>query len=388
MSATPHRDPRGTASSRLEHRAARLVDRWRAAGVIDDATVQRILAWESQHGSADASRFGRFAFGFGGLLLGAGVLLFVAANWQWLSPWGRFALLAATTLVLHAGGGITAARSPALATMLHAVGTAALGGGIFLAGQVFNLAEHWPAGFMLWAAGAAAALWLLRDWPQAVWLALLAPAWLIGEWLTSGLAGSQRPGTLMGGMFVLALAYAAAVTPAHGSAWRRAIALLGALVLVPVGVLLPFEPGLRPGIDAASGSLAVAAGALAIVLPVLVGVWLRGRAAWPLLLAAAFVLAIVRLDRSDQGQVILIHLLYAAGAAALVWWGAYERHRLRINLGVLGFALNVLAFYYGSVLDKLDRALGLIGLGMLFIVGGWLLEHARRRLVDRLAAHP
>jgi len=372
----------------MEHRAARLVDRWRAAGVIDDATVQRIRAWESQHGSPDASRFGRFAFGFGGLLLGAGVLLFVAANWQWLSPWGRFALLAVTISVLHAGGGITAARSPALATTLHAVGTAALGGGIFLAGQVFNLAEHWPAGFLLWAAGAAAALWLLRDWPQAVWLAILAPAWLIGAWLASDLAHSQRPGTLLGGMFVLAVAYTAAVTPAHGAAWRRAIALLGALVLVPVGVLLPFEPGLRPSFDATGGSLAVAAGAMAIVLPLLVGVWLRGRGAWPLLLAAAFVLAIVQLDRGDQGQVILIHLLYAASAAALVWWGVHERHRLRINLGVLVFALNVLAFYYGSVLDRLDRALGLIGLGMLFIVGGWLLEHARRRLVDRLGTHP
>ena len=85
---------------------------------------------------------------------------------------------------------------------------------------------------------------------------------------------------------------------------------------------------------------------------------------------------------------ILIHLRCAVAAAGLVWWGVHERHRLRINLGVLGFALNVLAFYYGSVLDKLDRALGLIGLGLLFIVGGWLLEHARRQLVDRLGTHP
>jgi len=369
-------------------RAARLVDRWRAAGVIDDATAERIRAWESQHGSADASRFGRFAFGFGGLLLGAGVLLFVAANWQWLSPWGRFALLAVTISVLHAGGGIAAARSPALATTLHAVGTAALGGGIFLVGQVFNLAEHWPAGFLLWAAGAAAALWLLRDWPQAVWLAILAPAWLIGEWLASDLASSVRPGALLAGIFVLALAYAAAVKPAHDATWRRAIALLGALVLIPVGVLLPFEPGVRPGTGAAGGALVAAAWAAAIVLPLVVGVWLRGRAAWPLLLATAFVLAIVQLDRGDQGQVILVHLLYAAAAAALVWWGVHERHRLRINLGVLAFAVNVLVFYYGSVLDKLDRALGLIGLGMLFIVGGWLLEHARRRLVDRLGTQP
>ena len=368
----------------MTHRLDKAIDRWQKAGVIDGATAGRIRAWESQHGASDANRFGRFAFGFGGLLLGAGVLLFVAANWQWLSPWGRFALLAGTIAALHIGGGVAAVRSAPLATTLHAVGTAALGGGIFLAGQVFNLAEHWPEGFLLWAAGAAAALWLLRDWPQAVWLAILVPAWLASEWLASDVLGSLRPGPLLAGIFVLALAYVAGVSPARDATWRRAVALLGAVVLVPVGVLLPFEPGLRPGSGLAGTPVVAAGWAAALVLPLAVGFWLRGRAAWPLLLAAALVLAVVQFDRGDRGQLILIHVLYAAAAAGLVWWGVREHHRLRVNLGVLGFALNVLAFYYGSVLDKLGRSIGLIGLGVLFIVGGWLLEHARRRLVDRL----
>jgi hypothetical protein len=32
-------------------------------------------------------------------------------------------------------------------------------------------------------------------------------------------------------------------------------------------------------------------------------------------------------------------------------------------------------------MDKLDRSLGLIGLGILFLAGGWALEYARRRIV-------
>jgi hypothetical protein len=32
-------------------------------------------------------------------------------------------------------------------------------------------------------------------------------------------------------------------------------------------------------------------------------------------------------------------------------------------------------------MDKLGRSLGLIGLGILFIAGGWALEKARRNLV-------
>jgi hypothetical protein len=41
-------------------------------------------------------------------------------------------------------------------------------------------------------------------------------------------------------------------------------------------------------------------------------------------------------------------------------------------------------FYFSSVMDKLDRSLGLIMLGVLFLAGGWLLERTRRRLVSSM----
>ena len=58
-----------------------------------------------------------------------------------------------------------------------------------------------------------------------------------------------------------------------------------------------------------------------------------------------------------------------------------ERRAERINLGVAGFALTVLVFYFSSVMDRLGRSASLVGLGLLFLVGGWALEHTRRRLV-------
>ena len=367
----------------MDKTTGKLVDRWQAAGVIDTTTAERIRAFEQQHATSHASRFGRFAFAFGGLLLGAGVLLFVAANWDQLSPWARFALLAATVAVLHLGGALARTRSPALATTLHAVGTAALGGGIFLAGQVFNLAEHWPEGFLLWTVGAAAALGLLRDWPQVLWVAILAPAWLISEWLGSETFRSVPIGPLLAGLFVLNAAYAAAVGADRDATWRRALALLGAIVFVVVAFLLPVEPGLRPGTAPASNALLLTAWGLALVPPLLVGALLRGREAWPLLILAGVAVCAAHTDVSRTSQLVALHLLYAATCAGLVWWGVREGHRVRINLGVLGFALTVLSFYFSSVLDKLGRSLGLIGLGVLFIGGGWLLERTRRRLVER-----
>lgn len=56
----------------------------------------------------------------------------------------------------------------------------------------------------------------------------------------------------------------------------------------------------------------------------------------------------------------------------------------RINLGIVGFGLTILVFYFSSVMDKLDRSASLIGLGLLFLLLGWFLEKLRRRLVARV----
>jgi hypothetical protein len=76
--------------------------------------------------------------------------------------------------------------------------------------------------------------------------------------------------------------------------------------------------------------------------------------------------------------------MLAIGAAGIVLWGLRDQQRLAINVGVLGFALAVLGFYFSSMYDRLGRAVGLIGIGILFIGGGWLLERARRRLIGRM----
>ena len=56
----------------------------------------------------------------------------------------QFALVLSMVGVFHAAGAVSERRFPAMATALHTLGTIALGGGIYLAGQIFNLDEHWP----------------------------------------------------------------------------------------------------------------------------------------------------------------------------------------------------------------------------------------------------
>jgi len=371
----------------------RAIDGWLEAGLIDAATATRLREHESSASPPHTGRLTVVAFGFGGLLLAAGAFLFVAAHWQDVSPWGRFAILLAMTAALHVGGAFGARFSPSLATVLHAVGTAVFGAGIFLSGQIFNLQEQWPEALLLWAAGAAVAAWLLKDWPQILWVAVLGPAWLVSEWATRYswslvTYGEAAYSVVPFGLSVLAAAYLAAPGEGMESSWRRALARLGAVVLVlsayglarlDARVFVP-ETGLAPAPDV----LLVSGWAVAVALPLAVAFMLRRLRAWPVAVIALVAGIVVLLDPSVAWQRLLVYLLYAAGSAGLVAWGMLDRVPLRVNVGVLSFVLTVLAFYFSSLFDMLGRSFGLIGMGLLCIGGGWLAERGRRRLLARL----
>ena len=177
-----------------------------SAGLIEPSTAERVRAYEAGQERTQGLRWPVvFAIGLGGLLLGAGVLLFVAAHWDTLSPGERFGLVLLLVALFHVAGAFAAERFSVLSTTLHAVGTISLGAGIFLAGQIFNLQEHWPGGLMLWALGAWVAYALLRNWPQAALAAVLTPMWLSGEWLVATGSWIGKDKILAEGLLLLAI---------------------------------------------------------------------------------------------------------------------------------------------------------------------------------------
>ncbi|MEW6220996.1 MAG: DUF2157 domain-containing protein [Thermodesulfobacteriota bacterium] len=365
----------------------RYLDRWTNAGLIDPVTAERIRALEAREERAGGLRWPvLLAVSLGGLLLAAGVLLFVAAHWDRLSPGERFGLVLGLVAVFHLGAAALAQGFPALATTLHAVGTVCLGAGIFLAGQIFHLQEHWPAGIMAWALGAGIGWALLRDWPQAALAALLTPAWLGGEWLEA--VGDQEVSIriLVEGLLLLAITYLTALQPDRTTPVRRALMVIGALTLLPLATAVPLIAAEVPRSAPAWEGPAGLGRTLAVALPLLAAFGLRRRAAWLNGVAALWVLALgqTRWTMGSGWQDLGPYALWALGGLALIAWGLAEEHRERINLGVAGFALTVIAYYFSTVMDKLGRASSLIGLGLLFVLGGWLLEKVRRRLLARV----
>jgi uncharacterized membrane protein len=323
------------------------------------------------------------ALAFGGLMVGGGILLFVAAHWDALAPATRFALVLFMVGGLHAGGVFAAERFPAMSVTLHAIGTIALGGGIALSGQIFNLDEHWPGGIMMWALGAGLAAWLLRDAPQVALVAILAPAWLAGEWtvaLGRGWYYDIGLRVITGGGALLALTYFSAVTHDRRTPARQALLWTGGVTLPPLAIALAFSAAEPWRTGELPASLTLTIGLLtAVGIPLGLAIALRGRDAWKNAAAFAWILVLFALAGYDTD--VLPYAWWAAGAVALVAWGVTEARTERINMGAAVFAATVLAFYFSHVMDKLGRSASLIGLGLLFLGGGWALERLRRRLV-------
>jgi uncharacterized membrane protein len=370
---------------------------WVEAGVVDAATAERIRAFEGSRAGEQKLRWPiLLAVSLGGVLIGAGVLLFVAAHWDQLSPQSRFTLVLLMVGMFHAAGAYLSDRFSAMATVLHGLGTAALGAGIFLCGQIFNLQEHWPGGLMMWAAGAWVGWWLRRDWVQATFAALLTPAWLTGEWAvaTEGYYVQGARIAAEGGL-LLAITYLTARVADQRDLVRRALVAIGGVALIPnvLSVVFIYEWGFNT--RSLPVSLQIVGWAVALGAPLLLALWLRGRAAWMNLIASVWVVllgSVAVRHPEDKAQALAVwawyqlgpYLLCALGALGLIAWGLRESRRERINLGVVGFGLTVLVFYFSNVMDKMGRATSLVGLGILFLLGGWALEKARRQLVARV----
>jgi uncharacterized membrane protein len=362
------------------------LERWVEAGLIDPLAAERIRAWERSGGGSPAPPSGpglrwpaRLALGLGGLMVGAGVLLFVAAHWDALSPGARSALVLATVAGFHLVGAAADARWPALGTTLHACGTVALGGGIFLSGQIFNLQEHWPGGLLLWSLGALVGWLLLRDWPQAMLVALITPAWLAGEW-TVATARQHGEAVLTAGLLLLAQVYLDAQSDADGggSPARRALVWIGGIAVIPTAFLVAATSHVWLGLGDLPPLRLATGGTVALGAPLGLA-WLLHRSISPVFLGLA---AWTALGPILAGQRGVVPYIWAAGLSlGLIGWGVLERRAERINLGVAGFALTVLVFYFSSVMDRLGRSASLVGLGLLFLGGGWALERTRRRLV-------
>lgn len=395
-----------------------LLKRWESAGVLDAEAAARIRLWESTQLSSGTQRSelkseahesglawqGRLALILGGILLASGIVLFVSSHWDQLGPGMRYALVMAMVTTFHLGGAMTRERYPATSSTLHAVGTVSTGAAIALVGQIFNIQEHWPAAILLWAIAAFCGWVLLRDQAQQTLSLLLIPSWLICEW---GYAAENHIGAEVyfgRFLFVWSILYLTLFIDTQ----RRIVrgVLFGVSAVAAVTSMFFLVTSWRSGYGMQPlpplhtrfwGWVIIAA------VPLLFSLAGLRKSTLPVVAAIAFVIALPWCERvwtehysygSTYGSYtrnepnLLAHALVAAFCIFLIWWGVRQASRGLVNFGVIAFGATVAWFYFGDLFDKLGRSLGLIGLGILFLAGGWALEKTRRGLLAHIAQAP
>jgi len=403
------------------------LNRWQSAGVLDHDTAARIRSWEAEQNLASSPRTlepkiresglpsrdpqpqaqvagiawqGRVALILGGILLASGVILFVSSHWDQLGPGMRFLLVMFMVAIFHVGGAITRDKYPATSSTLHAIGTVSTGAGIALVGQIFNIQEHWPAAVLLWAIAALSGWILLRDQAQQTLSLLLIPSWLISEW---ALAADNHIGfdVYFGRfLFVWSILYLTLFIDTERRIVRGVLFGVSAIAAVASMFFLldswrswwgmnPFPP-LHTRIW---GWFIIA------IVPLLFSLVHRRKSTVPVLAAIAFVSALPWCERvwtehyhygNNYGAYtrtepnLIAHALVAGFCVFLIWWGVRQASRGLVNFGVIAFGISVAWFYFSNVFDKFGRSLGLIGLGVLFLAGGWALEKTRRGLLAHM----
>jgi uncharacterized membrane protein len=379
-----------------------LLNRWLSAGVLGEDAVTRIRAYESQQQRpAGVAWQGRVALILGGILLASGIALFVSAHWDQLGPGGRFSVVMAMVAVFHVAGGMVRERYSGLSTVFHAVGTVATGAAIALVGQIFNIQEHWPAAILLWAIAAFAGWVLLRDEAQQTLTLLLFPAWIFSEWSYAAARHIGAEVYLGRFLIVWSVLY---FTIFLGSPRKVVQGLLfaAATIAIVTGIVFQLDGWIA---TAWSGSflpphLRFWGWVEFAVLPLFFAFFGLRKSLLPVVVSLVFAVALpwcthTWTEHYDFGPTnhgaytrtdpnLLAHALVAAFCVFMIWWGVRQTSRALVNLSIVGFGATVAWFYFGDLYDKMGRSLGLIGLGFLFLAGGWVLEKTRRSLIAHM----
>jgi uncharacterized membrane protein len=382
------------------------IQKLRELDFITDEQRQRIVAHFGL--KEDSNRFLVIISFVGAVLVAAGIVLLIAANWDAIPRGVKLATGLVLMLGAHgAGYWLREVRGDYRKTgeALHLVGALLFLGNIALVGQIYHLSTRPPNAFLLWWAGIAALPWLLRSHALHV-LALLAFGLWFGvevnqadSWISLD-DECQVLGYALLGLIYVGLGYVLRRGPfaLFARITERLGLFLFLLFVYPLtwrGFLDEYQSGvvgsywILPGL-AALAAILVGAGAKNLALE------RQWRWTWALtLILAAGLVAVPFYVPHEQvwGWRAGLTPVNAFAALALfvfcllqIQVGLQERSAALVNLGIAFIALDIVAAYIGLFGTMSRTGLMFVVSGVFLILFGIYMEKKRRSLMKRIQA--
>ncbi|MFZ5642099.1 MAG: DUF2157 domain-containing protein [Bacillota bacterium] len=377
----------------------------------------------------------------GAILVGAGIILFFASNWEYIPRWGKVSIIIGVVILFHLSSHLLHTKYPLVSSTLLLLGCIAYGSGIWLIAQIFHINSHFPNGLLLWLAGVLPVALLFREQLPLALSAILLGLWVLAEHSFS--AGVILTGAISFGIIFY-------LTYRLKFAFSLAVSLISAAIFIVTEVFLAIDSGydisrpefIIPAIILLTGQLiAVLAGnpvntikhfplvygtvgliATGVSLYImsfeyfskwykvfyekgdgLIPLWaiftmalgfgllLSSRQGagfkkgvlenltWLGTTAAVFVALLIPV--SKDGLMIMLNLLMFFWALSVIYSGYRIQNPVFFTLGIMAFLLFTVTEYFNFFWEMLPKSMFFIIGGIVLIVGGWLLERQRRRLV-------
>lgn len=129
-------------------------------GIISSTDKEKIM---DSYEEKSRTNFIQIVLTIGALLLGIGVLSFVASNWAYLNSWTKLSIIIVSFIAFNIAGIGLQSRYAKTSRSLHYVAILIFGAGIFLIEQMYNISINFNTSFLLWAFGTIFIGYYLKD---------------------------------------------------------------------------------------------------------------------------------------------------------------------------------------------------------------------------------
>jgi len=360
----------------------------------------------------------------GAVLIGAGVLLLVGANWENMPPLARLALLLIATASAYLGGywlGREPGHYPGVGNAFILLGSILFGTGIFLVAQTFQISgsgneQEYSRGLMYWFLSILPLAYVLRSRLQLALALAVGTVWVMVGPMSEHLEWWGRPdlvmlrfmaigvflhavglihrdnsaveglspvftsfgvGFLTFSLYILSFEH---VWPHHYSYGYRDTESLSALIPVVwmwIGPILLIALACSiwalTKANQNTASRSEAGVTMGITLLAVVMTW------WVLTPDFAQLIEGYR-----HGLMVLFNVLLLALEIGFVWLGWEKGMPGLVNWGLAVFVIHMITRYFDLFGRMLPSGLGFIGAGLVLVIGGAALETQRRKLIKSM----
>ena len=387
------------------------INLWRESGLISDEQSESIINFEVAPEAPIrlGVRFSRLIVvlsTLGAILIGAGIISFVAANWQGIPAIAKLGfLIVGQTATYPVAYQFQFVRGyPRVGGAIMFAGAAWFGANVFLVAQIYHLPTDNPDLLIWWFIGVLPLAYIARSKAitvMAVGIFVVGISWKAASQTDDAVSGLLVTSILL---FVGAAIYSvglAHMQRASAKFFAAPYMVGGALLAIIVTYMFTFAGFVNDyernsaleNFEVSSGYIALAAVVSAItIVSLMVANWKLGRyekrLSFRLAEPAIIILTIIagwfmaiHIFESAAPYVILFNLLLVIQIFGIIGLGVINKREAFVNIGIVFFVIDLSTRYIELTVDMLGTSLAFIIGGLLLLGVGYSMERARRRLL-------